>query len=136
MSAIFLKPGGPAEEHELRRRFHYVDEPGAGFSFPCDEQGNPLPGLSPAALANYDLCLSLTQAERMVDEGVVTETWRRYEPPVIQCLRCPGEVMLSDAWLSTCLRCGADYNGSGQLLAPRHLWGEETGEHPADLLQI
>ena len=141
MSATFLKPGRRVEERELRRRFHYVDEPGAGFSFPCDEQGNTstnsvFPGLSPAALANYALCLSLTQAGRMVDEGLVMETWQRYEPPVIQCLRCQGEVTLSDAWLSTCPRCGADYNGSGQLLAHRSLWGEETGEHPADLLQI
>ncbi len=29
--------------------------------------------------------------------------------------------------------CGADYNGSGQRLAPREQWGEETGEHPADI---
>lgn len=136
MNATFLKPGGRVEEHELRRNFHYVDEPGAGFSFPCDLQGVLLTGLSPAALANYAACLSLTQAERMVDEGVIMETWQHYEPLVIQCLRCPGEVTLSDAWLSTCPGCGADYNGSGQLLAPRSLWGEETGEHPADLLQI
>ena len=73
MSATFLKPGRRVEERELRRRFHYVDEPGAGFSFPCDEQGSLLPGLSPAALANYALCLSLTQAGRMVDEGLVME---------------------------------------------------------------
>ena len=136
MSTIFLKPGRRVEEHELRRRFHYVDEPGAGFSFPCDSQGQPLPGLSPAALANYAACLSLTQAERMADEGVVDEIWQHYEPPIIQCLRCQGEVTLWDAWLSTCPNCGADYNGSGQLLAHRSLWGEETGEHPTDLLTI
>lgn len=29
--------------------------------------------------------------------------------------------------------CGRDYNGSGQLLAPREQWGEETGESPADI---
>lgn len=136
MSAVFLSPGRQVEEHELRRNFHYVDEPGAGFSFPCDSQGNLLPGLSPTALSNYDTCLRLAEAERMVDEGVVDEVQSHYEPPVIQCLRCQSEVTLADAWLSTCSRCGADYNGSGQLLAPRHLWGEETGEHPADLLTI
>lgn len=30
-------------------------------------------------------------------------------------------------------RCGREYNSSGQLLAARHFWGEETGEHPADI---
>ena len=136
MSAVFLSPGRQVEEHELRRNFHYVDEPGAGFSFPCDTQGNLLPGLSPAALSNYDTCLRLAEAARMVDEGVVDEVQSHYEPPVIQCLRCQSEVTLADAWLSTCSHCGSDYNGSGQLLAPRHLWGEETGEHPADLVNL
>lgn len=136
MSAVFLSPGRRWEEHQLRHRFHYADEPGRGFAFPCDPQGNLLPGLSTAALTNYDTCLRLAEAARMVDEGVVDEVQSHYEPPVIQCLRCHSEVTLADVWLSTCSRCGADYNGSGKLLAPRHLWGEETGEHPADLLTI
>lgn len=29
--------------------------------------------------------------------------------------------------------CGADYNWSGQRLAPREQWGEETGETYADI---
>ena len=136
MSAIFLKPGRHVEEHELRRNFHYVDEPGSGASFPCDQAGNLNIDLHPAAYANFSNCLQLTEAGRMVDEGVVDEVYRHYEPPVIECLRCQHEVVLEDAWLSTCSHCGADYNGSGQLLAPRHLWGEETGEHPADLVNL
>ena len=45
------------------------------------------------------------------------------------------KIKCCDVWLSlgkftnTCSVCGVDYNGSGQLLAPRHCWGEETGEH-------
>ena len=124
MSVVFLSLGRRWEEHQLRHRFHYTDEPGRGFAFPCDPQGIPLPGLSQAALTNYDTCLRLAEAARMVDEGVVDEVQHHYEPPVIQCLRCQSPVTLADAWLSTCSRCGADYNGSGQLLAPRHLWGE------------
>lgn len=34
---------------------------------------------------------------------------------------------------SECRKCGAEYNSAGQRLAPRHQWGEETGEHPADV---
>jgi len=49
--------------------------------------------------------------------------------------RVPAEIECCDEWLSlgsftnTCPNCGADYNGSGQLLASRQFWGEETGEH-------
>ena len=45
------------------------------------------------------------------------------------------QIKCCDVWLSlgkftnTCDKCGADYNGSGQLLASRSQWGEETGEH-------
>jgi hypothetical protein len=45
------------------------------------------------------------------------------------------QIKCCDVWLSlgkftnTCDICGADYNGSGQLLASRHVWGEETGEY-------
>lgn len=30
--------------------------------------------------------------------------------------------------------CGRDYGMGGSLLAPREQWGEETGEHPLDVL--
>tara|TARA_Y100001958_G_C21137991_1_gene477454 strand:- start:195 stop:647 length:453 start_codon:yes stop_codon:yes gene_type:complete len=49
--------------------------------------------------------------------------------------RVPSQIKCCDEWLSlgkftnTCGSCGCDYNGSGQLLAARHHWGEETGEH-------
>ena len=49
--------------------------------------------------------------------------------------RVPAQIKCCGDWLSlcnftnTCKSCGCDYNGSGQLLAPRHQWGEETGEH-------
>ena len=45
------------------------------------------------------------------------------------------QIKCCDVWLSlgkftnTCNMCGADYNGSGQLLSSRQQWGEETGEH-------
>jgi hypothetical protein len=37
---------------------------------------------------------------------------------------------------TTTCECGADYNWNGDLLAPREQWGEETGEHPADIARI
>jgi hypothetical protein len=32
--------------------------------------------------------------------------------------------------------CGLDYNMSGQQLAPREQWGEETGETVSEILSI
>lgn len=47
-------------------------------------------------------------------------------PKKITC-RCGANLTLWSAWANTC-RCGLEYNGCGQLLAPRSQWGEETGE--------
>ncbi len=51
-----------------------------------------------------------------------------YRPPRGVVPRGPG--------VQTCDRCGADYNSSGQMLADRSQWGEETGESLADILRI
>lgn len=51
---------------------------------------------------------------------------------VIAC-SCGREVLCMN-FTNTC-ECGADYNMSGQQLAPRDQWGEETGESVADILR-
>ena len=43
-------------------------------------------------------------------------------------IKCCGKWMSLGKFTNTC-GCGADYNSSGQLLASRSQWGEETGEH-------
>ena len=49
--------------------------------------------------------------------------------------RIPATLKCCDVWMelsrftNTCSKCGTDYNSSGQQLADRSLWGEETGEH-------
>jgi hypothetical protein len=43
-------------------------------------------------------------------------------------VKCCGKWMSLGKFTNTC-ECGADYNSSGQLLASRSQWGEETGEH-------
>jgi hypothetical protein len=49
------------------------------------------------------------------------------------CDICNRLVVLDNTWLTTC-GCGADYNGSGQLLALREQWGWETREHWIDVV--
>lgn len=64
-------------------------------------------------------------------------TWRpdgrQVERSVIRC-SC-GEEVLCRLFTNSC-ECGRDYNMSGQMLAPRDQWGEETGESVSDILMV
>lgn len=44
-------------------------------------------------------------------------------------IKCCSEWLECYSFTNTCDHCGQDYNFSGQMLAPRYCWGEETGEH-------
>jgi hypothetical protein len=128
-----LKPRQHHQHREHRLVFQRVGSSGAGFSFPCDEAGHVNEAnLPPAALDNYRACLS-GQAG-VVCQGVVETEHSWCEPAVGICEVCGSEVVLH-GFTNTC-DCGADYNGSGQLLAPREQWGEETGESVADILGV
>lgn len=71
---------------------------------------------------------------QIIREPVRDEDGRKLEPAIGKC-DCGTEVEL-DGFTNTCDGCGSDYNWAGQLLAPREQWGEETGEHPADIARI
>lgn len=71
---------------------------------------------------------------KIIKKATYSETTgRRTDPAILKC-DCGEEVMLW-GFTNTC-NCGADYNQSGQRLAPREQWGEETGESLADILNI
>ncbi len=110
------------------RAFEWVDRPGAGFGFTCDEQGNP----TEPASDNLRRCLDGTFAVR--DCGVRVTRWSHVEPAVGLC-SCGAEVEL-ESFTNTCDRCDRDYNWAGQELSPRECWGEETGEDPADVANV
>lgn len=113
----------------FRYHFDYTDEAGCGFGFVCDANGViDESRLQPAALHNLAACRrGVVNGYPVVDRGVQRFVNRYTEPAVGICDVCGREVTLS-AFTNTC-RCGADYNASGQRLAPRSQWGEETGEH-------
>ncbi len=69
----------------------------------------------------------------MTNRKIIQERDGRSQPLIIEC-DC-GEELICDGFTNTC-DCGADFNGSGQRLADRSQWGEETGEHLADILRI
>ena len=138
--ATIIKNAWVETTTEYRREFERVDESGeqtgSGASFPCDPvTGEPLfAELHPNAIENYYHYLKLVAEGKALDMGAVARKNSYQHPAVIECARCHSQVELDDAFLSTCGKCGADYNGSGQLLAPREQWGEETGESLADML--
>lgn len=115
---------------EYSLSYQWLDHPGAGFGFPCDESGRvDRVAMKPSGRANYDACALGIHAVRL--EGVLRFENRYTSPRIGECEDCGGEVIL-DAFTCTCRQCGADYNMSGQRLAPREQWGEETGEHWTD----
>lgn len=48
--------------------------------------------------------------------------------------KCCGLWIELHSFTNTCPKCHSDYNSSGQRLAPRSQWGEETGEHWTDCI--
>ena len=51
-------------------------------------------------------------------------------------VKCCDHWLVCDGFTNTCDSCGQDFNGSGQALAPREQWGEETGESLSEILNI
>jgi hypothetical protein len=129
----------PRQVHdETSYRLQYtIKGTGSGYGFDCDEQGNvDVADLNPAALKNWEFCQAgqNDRGETIICDGVEKFSHRWIEPAVGIC-DCGEEVDL-DGFTNTCENCGADYNSSGQKLAPREQWGEETGEHLSDILGI
>lgn len=128
------------ETSDNRRSFHYENCPGAGFSFPCNHRGIvDVAALNPAAFENYQKCVQgytviNGKRENIIDDGLQVLK-SRYMDPAIGVCDCGAEVIL-DSFTNTCDGCEADYNMSGQMLADRRFWGEETGESLADIERI
>lgn len=112
------------------RYFEWNKDRGAGFMFPCDEQGN-LINSNPDADRNFQECLS--GKLDLIDHGIEKRE-HEYTVAAIGRCECGQEVHLS-GFTNTC-ECGADYNMSGSRLADRSQWGEETGESVSDILAV
>lgn len=138
---------------------------GSGAAFDCDANGNvDVDKLQPAGRKNYEDCLMGVSShwegvqykhdptaddgyggyvpvpgtghivpDKMIDRGVQEYRHSYTQPAVGECA-CGEHVDLGH-FTNTC-ECGRDYNMSGQLLAPRSQWGEETGESVEDILAI
>ena len=106
------------------RGFCYIDEPDAGFSFPCDEHGN-IGELNPVAAENLRKCLA--GEYEVNDKGIQGYTNRYTEPAAGKC-SCGREVTLPNPLDNTC-SCGLCYNGSGQEVTPSWLCDAQGNPH-------
>lgn len=108
------------------RSFDYEGKENSGYAFDCSEQG--VPELrTEAGRRNYEACLTgQIGGQKVVDCGIKRRVHGYFESAVGLC-DCGAKVELDSSWANEC-GCGREYNGSGQLLAPRSQWGEETGE--------
>lgn len=110
--------------------FEDAKRPGAGYSFDCDANGVPTP--EAATKSSYKALVG-GQTVGFKAPEVLTHHYSYSEPGAIRCA-CRREVELH-GFTNAC-DCGRDYNMSGDLLAPRSQWGEETGESVADILSV
>jgi hypothetical protein len=114
-----------SEMVEVKEYFHQYQRPGcpgSGFLFPSNEEGE-IDEIELNETARDNLVLA---RETCIDTGVACLTYHYREPAEGIC-NCGRTLVLTDSWANTC-KCGREYNGSGQELAPREQWGEETGE--------
>lgn len=104
--------------------YEWNDLKGAGFSFDCTSEGLLVGKENPEAYENFIDCI--TGKNDVTYHGIQTYSNSYTEAAVLKC-DC-GEHVHLHSFTNTC-ECGSDYNMSGELLADREQWGEETGEH-------
>jgi hypothetical protein len=127
-------PRRPTEVNRYELVFRLEDGCGSAFSFECDEHGNVYRDRLPElALHNLELCLKGEVDGYSVRPGVVRSCVQHYVEDGSGICVCGSVVTLPSSWANTCPVCGREYNGSGQLLADRAFWGEETVESVADM---
>ena len=120
-------------EQEYQVSYTWRDDPGAGFGFRADGDGNvDVESLPEPARCNYEACIS--GEFDVTGPEIQTLSWAWTEPARGRCV-CGNVVELS-GFTNGCDRCGRDYDIRGNELAPREQWGWETGESPADILRI
>lgn len=108
---------------EVSYSLQYFYDCNGGFSFPCDKDGNVLPGLTDAALKN--LCECREHPERFEYPGEVVKEVHRYTENAHGTCDCGREVYLYDEYMGACeCECGRWYNLFGQELKPPCAWEE------------
>lgn len=113
----------PSKWETLTRYDRVFDDGyGNGFSFPCDEHGELLPGVPAVAHENIDECMK--HPERFARWNKVIKTESEYRTDAIGICECGNSIRLHDQFLGTCQCdvCYRWYNLFGQELLPPEQW--------------
>lgn len=112
--------------------FDFIERQGVGFGFAVDYAGRLLTP-NKTARENYRHCIKNNHYwGKLKDQGIREVIYPWVTSRIGRC-DCGEEVFL-DGFTNTCDKCGRDYDISGNLLAPRSQWGEETGESWMDII--
>ena len=103
--------------------FLYTEDLSSGFSFPCNKWGMVDPDIPDGAKVNYRKCVD---SENMFIQQGIIERIHNFKIPALAVCECGIHIELDGD--TVCHKCEREYNSSGQLLAPRSQWGEETSE--------
>lgn len=110
------------------RVFNWRNDPGAGFSFDCNEQGEiNTSELADIGWENLQKCLS--GEYDVIDMGIQRYEHRYWSPGFGTCT-CGQTVTLDGDTRGEGIdcECGRIYNAVGQELAPRRQWEEYVGD--------
>lgn len=113
---------------EVEHYVEFTDEDGAGFSFPCDSNGNiqfndDIPELGKAQRDNYDYAMSYKERFTCQYAQFVTRRYTVTDNAIGKCV-CGEEVELYDQYQGACScpKCGQWYNMFGQSLVDPEYW--------------
>lgn len=122
-----IERGGMETSYSFSVTFKRLSCPDSGYEFDCDEAGNLLDPSKAGRIKEL-------QKDPDIKYTGITRYVHRWKRPSVGLCDCGRKVSLPN-FTNTC-RCGRSYNWAGQRLSARSCWGEETGEHPADISRI
>lgn len=107
---------------DYSHEYVYKNDRYSGFTFPCNRHGDLL-NLTPEAIANYE---RVTNDDRLKYLGIIQNDHSWVEPAIGICDSCGSDVVLISQYCgaTSCDKCGAWYNLSGQRLNPPEQWQE------------
>lgn len=124
--AKLIKKRTRVEKVHWQHSWTWKHIPGTGYCIESDENGR----IADDRQSLYAWCME-NEALRYDGLEAIAGAW--WEEGEVLC-DCGGRATIYSAWLNTCYRCGADYDGNGNRLAPRSQWGADTGESLSDIL--
>lgn len=119
---------------EVEHYVEFTDEEGAGFSFPCDSNGNiqfndDIPELGRAQRDNYDYAMSHRERFTKQYAEFVTRRYTVTDNALGKCV-CGETVELYNQYQGACScpKCGQWYNLFGQELIDPEYWDDDVSE--------